>query len=96
MDKENKKERQNEKRQYVKTLKELVEFCKRRDPRWKDYLESIRKEEEKKKEEIKLKKEEDTKRKQDTKIRARKEEEERWAELDAAKELENNEKTNIL
>lgn len=35
MEKENKKERLNEKKKYVKTIKELVECCKRRDPRWR-------------------------------------------------------------
>ena len=42
MEKENKKERLNEKKTYVKTIKELVECCKRRDPRWKEVQEALR------------------------------------------------------
>jgi len=42
MEKENKKERLNEKKTYVKTIRELVECCKRRDPRWKEVQEALR------------------------------------------------------
>lgn len=38
MEKENKKERQKEKKNYIKTIKDLVAFLKKRDPRYRDYL----------------------------------------------------------
>ena len=39
MEKDNKKERVKEKKKYVDTIKELVEFVKKRDPRYKKALE---------------------------------------------------------
>lgn len=39
MEKENKKERQKEKKHYLKTIKDLVEYLRKRDPRYKAYME---------------------------------------------------------
>lgn len=38
MEKENKKERLKEKKTYIKTIKDLVSFLKKRDPRYREYL----------------------------------------------------------
>ena len=47
MEKENSKERENAKKKYTQSIRQLVEFLKKRDPRIK---EGLKKEEEKKKE----------------------------------------------
>ena len=38
MEKENKKERIKQKKNYIKTIKDLISFLKKRDPRYRDYL----------------------------------------------------------
>lgn len=53
MEKENKKERQKEKKHYLKTIKDLVEYLRKRDPRYKVYTEELRMQELKKEEERK-------------------------------------------
>ncbi|EGR29481.1 hypothetical protein IMG5_154640 [Ichthyophthirius multifiliis] len=65
MEKINKKERFQEKKKYIKTIKELVEFVRRRDPRWKKIEDERQIEEDRKKEEIRLKQEVEKKRKQE-------------------------------
>ena len=37
IEKENKKERLIEKKKYMKTIKELISFVRKRDPRWKEH-----------------------------------------------------------
>ena len=37
MEKENKKQRQGEKKTYIKTIKDLVAYVKKRDPRFRQY-----------------------------------------------------------
>lgn len=53
IEKENKKERSKEKKNYVKIIKTLVDFVRKRDPRFKNYMEMLNKEQEKKIEEKK-------------------------------------------
>jgi DnaJ family protein A protein 5 len=50
MEKENKKERLKEKKHYLKTIKDLIDYLKKRDPRYKAYMDEQR--------QIELKKEE--------------------------------------
>lgn len=45
IDKENLKERKKERKNYITTIKKLIEFCKRRDPRYKAYEEEVEKQE---------------------------------------------------
>lgn len=63
MEKENLKERKKEKKNYLDTIKKLVNYCQNKDPRYKQYtiqMQAQEKEKElRKKEEKKLKDEED-------------------------------------
>lgn len=51
MEKENKKQRQTERKTYVKTIKDLLSYVRKRDPRFIAYLGRLREEEEKKQQE---------------------------------------------
>jgi DnaJ family protein A protein 5 len=48
MEKENKKQRQGEKKTFLKTVKDLVAYVKKRDPRFREYVVKQKDEEEKK------------------------------------------------
>lgn len=50
LEKENKKERTKEKRNYIKVIKALVEFLRKRDPRYKELTRVLQEEEEKRRE----------------------------------------------
>lgn len=82
MEKENKKQRQKEKKHYLKTIKDLVEYLKKRDPRYKAHLDEQRqqelKKEEQKKKQLELLKVE----KEQQKILRKQMEEERMKQID--------------
>jgi hypothetical protein len=44
MEKDNKKERVKEKKNYISTVKKLLEIVRNKDPRYKEYLDKKRKE----------------------------------------------------
>ena len=48
MEKENKKQRQAEKKNYVKTIKDLLAYVRKRDPRFREYLMKVKEEEDRK------------------------------------------------
>lgn len=80
IDKENKKERNRAKKHYMDTIKQLVEFAKKRDPRYKDYL-AHKKELEEKKVEAKKRAEDERKKQIAEERRIQREEEmKRWDE----------------
>jgi DnaJ homolog subfamily A member 5 len=82
MEKENKKQRQGEKKTYVKTIKDLLAYVRKRDPRFITYLNRLKEEEEKKQQE-KIEKEREKKReKEEMKHVKQKLEEERFREIE--------------
>ena len=59
MEKENKKEIQKERKFYTKTIKDLISYLKKRDPRYQSFLLDEQEKEAKKEEQKKIKIEED-------------------------------------
>ena len=59
MEQENKKERQNARKEYISEIRSLVEFIRRRDPRYKKFKDLLKAEEEKRQEELAQKKKND-------------------------------------
>lgn len=89
MEKENKKHRQTEKKTYLKTVKDLMAYVKKRDPRFRDYMVKV-KEEEERKEQEKIEKEKEKKReKEEMKIVKQKLEEERFREIEEYHQKQN-------
>jgi len=86
IDKENKKERQREKKNYIKTIKELVEYVKRRDPRYRELQEQQRVDKETKKTQQREREEKGKFEKKSNLLMKREEEMQRWKELDQDKE----------
>ena len=60
MEKENKKQRQSEKKTYIKTIRDLVAYVRKRDPRFIEHM-RVMKEEEAKKEQLKVEREKERK-----------------------------------
>jgi DnaJ family protein A protein 5 len=82
MEKENKKVRQGERKTYVKTIKDLLAYVRKRDSRFINYLTRCREEEERKQQE-KLEREKEKKReKEDMKVVKQRLEEERFREIE--------------
>ena len=86
IDQDNKKARQKEKKKYMETMKHLVEFVQKRDPRVVAMKEAGKELELKKKAEREQKEIEKKKAKEEEKKRAREEEQRRFEELDRMKE----------
>lgn len=82
MEKENKKQRQNEKKTYIKIVKDLTAYMKKRDPRYQDYVIHLKEEEERKEIERKEREKEKKKEKEEMKLVRQKLEEERFKEID--------------
>ncbi|CAD8096812.1 unnamed protein product [Paramecium sonneborni] len=78
--KDNKVERREEKKKYLKTIKKLVETVKNKDPRYKEYLEQLRKEQTIKEQQKKKLKEQEKIHMQEILKQARLEEQERFKE----------------
>lgn len=91
MEQDNKKSRQKEKKKYMDTIRQLVEYVKKRDPRVQAMRDAEKDLELKRKAEREQKEFERKKQKEIEKIRAREAEMERFAELDRLKEQQQTE-----
>ena len=86
IDQDNKKSRQKEKKKYLDTIRQLVEYVKKRDPRVERMKERAKQLEEERRL-LKLEKEEEKKKqKKENLLRAREEEQRRFEELDSLKQ----------
>ena len=92
MQKDNKKERQKEKKKYLDTIKNLVEFVKKRDLRYQEFMKNQIIEKQKKQEAIRKQEEEKIKLLQELREKQRKQEAERYLQesLKQGNEEENN------
>eukprot|EP00933_Yihiella_yeosuensis_P022607 TRINITY_DN17787_c0_g1_i1.p1 TRINITY_DN17787_c0_g1~~TRINITY_DN17787_c0_g1_i1.p1 ORF type:complete len:579 (-),score=213.30 TRINITY_DN17787_c0_g1_i1:103-1839(-) len=90
MEQENKKARQAAKKEFNAEVRQVVSFVQKRDPRWAEYQKRQMKEKgekaAKEKADKEKKKAEQAKEREDRKEAARQAEEDRWAEVAAAKE----------
>ena len=89
---DNKKSRVKEKRKYMDTIRQLIEYVRKRDSRWQRVQEKEKEAEEERKK-YKIQKEEEKKvQKKETALRAREAEMQRFQELDRLKEETSNQK----
>lgn len=82
MEKENKKQRQGQKKTYIKTIKDLVAYVKKRDPRFRQYQMKVKEEEEKKAQEKIEKDKKKKQEKEEMKVVKQQLEEERFREVE--------------